>query len=197
MKYNVKQAVSGIQGEMDKAASNQVLGKALSGLASGVGGAIQSKQNRQQYDRLMGEKGPVAAQRNYFKQLAETGDKDEKLFANDALLKLGVWEAGLTPANIGGANKSYKDVVTGGSLFDPLYGIRRAQIQADAYARRPNPLEEIKSLLQPKPVPGVSSVDNSFVDLAKEYGTGVLNYFGGGAPGMQPSSLFSESDFGI
>jgi hypothetical protein len=39
MKYNVKQAVSGIQGEMDKASKNQVFNRALGGLASGIEGA--------------------------------------------------------------------------------------------------------------------------------------------------------------
>jgi hypothetical protein len=136
MKYNVKQAVSGIQGEMDKASKNQVFNRALGGLASGIEGAATQDYNQDRYNTLAGPGGPLAQQKSLFEDMAKSDDKNERLLGKENLARLSIFQAGLTPANMGTFGKDYADQMGSKSMFEPLFELERAQTMANAYGKR-------------------------------------------------------------
>lgn len=148
MKYNVKQAVSGIQGEMDKASSNQMLSRALGGLAGGIEGVATRKYNQDRYSDLMGPQGPLAQQKSLFEDMAKSDDKFERLLGKENLAKLSVFQAGLSPSNMDTFGKDYADQMGSKSMFSPLIELKKSQMMADSYgaknaeARRQNDLLE-------------------------------------------------------
>ena len=130
MKYNVKNAVSGIQGELDKVSRNKMLGQALGGLASGFGGAAKLEQGRKQEAAL--EAGLLGEQSMYDDMLKDpNASKLEKSLARMGKQRLGFLRAGLNPLNANEFMGSYKNVMGSGSLFDTLAGIERSKIMAN------------------------------------------------------------------
>lgn len=188
MKYNVKQAVSGIQDKMDQGAKNKVLAQALGGLASGIGAGVQMDINRNQVANI---DKTLSGQMGYFEDLAKSGDKFEKLIANENLLKLGMLKANLNPSNIGSFGQTYKDLFTGGSLFEPLAGIERAKLIAQGYAGKQQAIDDqtaaIRGLVNPySNVPGANPLQGMFNAAG-----GLFSQFGQGAdPGLSTDYNF-------
>ena len=206
MKYNVKQAVSGIQGQMDKAAQNRALAQVLGGLAGGVNAGIQTDINRQQVGNI---NQTLSGQMGFFQDLAKSGDKFEKLIANENLLKLGMLKANLNPSNVSSFGQTYKDLFTGGSLFEPLASIERAKIMAAGMAQREDARRQYTFDLRdaaagkdkdPFRLFGQSSISAPFVNLMKQGGNLFDNFMQGSsgvAPDINPYIEGSLNDLGL
>lgn len=130
MKYNVKQAVSGIQNELDQANTSRALGLGLQGLM----GMMQAKQSQNQLDSVL---AGLVEQRKDFQKIMEdpASSKIEKTLAKGNLLKLDFFKSGLNINNVSNYTQGYKDIMGNKNLFSDLAGIEKAKI----YANRPLP----------------------------------------------------------
>jgi hypothetical protein len=203
MKYNVKQAVSGIQGEMDKASKNQVFSRALGGLASGIEGVATQKYNQDRYNTLTkpagpnGPGGPLAQQKSLFEDMAKSDDKFERLLGKENLAKLSVFQAGLTPANMGTFGKDYADQMGGKSMFEPLFELERANRIAEGYGAKTAATEALSRKLDNIATPQANrSGGNGYMNGLFDTGRSVMgdmwsNFGQGSSPGMID---FSGSD---
>lgn len=135
MKYNVKDAVSGIQGQMDSRARNQMLGTALKGLGGGIESARAMGFAKDQTTAL---NSALGQQSSFYDELINDpkASRIEKLMARESKLKLGLLRSGLNINTVGGFGKNYKDMFSGGSMFDPMIDLQKAGIIASGYAGR-------------------------------------------------------------
>lgn len=191
MKYNVKQAVSGIQDQMDQGAKNKVLAQALGGLAGGFKIGADINQANKQFAKTS---EALAGQEEYFKGLTNDPDKFTKMMANENLLKIRMLQLGLTPGTVGNVGQNYKDIFSG-SLFEPLASIERAKIMAQGMMNRQRAQMGYQDYLQdtvldqaaknkdPFGLHGFSSVYKPFVDVMKRSGN-LFDNFVQGSPGV-------------
>jgi hypothetical protein len=68
--------------------------------------------------------------------MAKSDDKFERLLGKENLARLSIFQAGLTPANMGTFGKDYADQMGGTSMFEPLFAMERANRIAEGYGAK-------------------------------------------------------------
>tara|TARA_R110000822_G_scaffold75493_8_gene181626 strand:+ start:3280 stop:3864 length:585 start_codon:yes stop_codon:yes gene_type:complete len=133
MKYSTRDAVSGIQGQMNDNARNRVIESVLRGIAAGGAQAIKGGQDQKQLGQMQDYLGSQSS--SYDSVINDSGSsKAEKLFANMKKNQLGFMKSGLNVSNM-------KDVYTqlmkvDNTMFNYHAGIEKANIQASAYGAK-------------------------------------------------------------
>ena len=133
MKFSTKNAVSGIQGQMNDNVRNRTMESVIKGLATGGYGVAKQNQAQSQVEKLQ---KALMGQDSLYDEMANdpSSSKAEKLFANMKKQQLGLMASGLTPNNV---NDIYTQLMKPDmSLFNYQAGIDKANIQASAYGAK-------------------------------------------------------------
>lgn len=133
MKFNTKNAVSGIQGQMNDNVNNRTIESVLKGIATG---GVQMGQMKVAQNQVGNVNKYLGEQLGSFDTVLNDpgASKTEKLFANMKKQQLGLMKAGLTLGNV---NDVYTQLIKPDmSMFNYQAGIDKANIMASAYGAK-------------------------------------------------------------